>query len=60
MQNFFWSEVEVNDRLYRILEKAFQDVLIFGKRNNLWTRDAALAIGVNKVIQAKRARGLYP
>jgi len=35
-------------------------VLAFGKRNNLWMRDAALAIGINKVVQAKRARGLYP
>jgi glutamate dehydrogenase (NAD(P)+) len=60
LQNFSWTEIEINDRLYRILEKAFQDVLHFGKRNNLWMRDAALAIGVNKVIQAKRARGLYP
>lgn len=59
-QNFSWTEIEVNDRLYRILEKAFQDVLGFGKRNNLWMRDAALAIGVRKVIDAKRARGLFP
>jgi glutamate dehydrogenase (NAD(P)+) len=52
--------VEVNDRLYRILTKAFQEVLQFGKRHSLWNRDAALSIGVEKVIQAKRARGLYP
>jgi glutamate dehydrogenase (NAD(P)+) len=60
IQNFSWTEIEVNDRLYRILERAFQDVLGFGKRNGLRMRDAALAIGINKVIQAKRARGLYP
>ena len=60
MQNFSWTEIEVNDRLYRILEKAFQDVLGFGKRNSLWIRDAALAIGVKKVTDAKKARGLYP
>lgn len=60
IQNFSWSEVEINDRLYRILEKAFQDVLHFTKRHSLWMRDAALAIGVNKVIQAKSARGLFP
>jgi glutamate dehydrogenase (NAD(P)+) len=59
-QNISWSDVEVNDRLYRILEKAFQDVLQFQKRNALWMRDAALAIGVNKVIEAKRLRGLFP
>ena len=60
MQNFSWTEIEINDRLYRILEKAFQDVLYFTKRHGLWMRDAALAIGVNKVIQAKCARGLFP
>jgi len=60
LQNFSWTEVEVNDRLYRVLEKAFQEVLNFQKRNTLWMRDAALAIGVNKVIQAKCARGLFP
>ena len=59
-QNISWSDVEVNDRLYRILEKAFQEVLHFQKRNSLWMRDAALAIGVNKVIEAKRLRGLFP
>ena len=59
-QNLSWTDVEVNDRLYRILTKAFQEVLQFGKRHSLWNRDAALAIGVEKVIQAKRARGLYP
>ena len=59
-QNFSWTEIEINDRLYRILEKALQEVISFGRRNNLWMRDAALAIGVNKVIQAKKARGLFP
>ena len=59
-QGFSWTEIEINDRLYRILEKAFQEVISFKQRNNLWMRDAALAIGVNKVIQAKKARGLFP
>ena len=59
-QNLSWADVEVNDRLYRILTKAFQEVLQFGKRHTLWKCDAALAIGVQKVIEAKRSRGLYP
>jgi glutamate dehydrogenase (NAD(P)+) len=59
-QNFSWSDVEVNDRLYRILTKSFQEVLRYGKRHTLWNRDAALAIGIQKVIEAKLARGLYP
>ena len=60
LQSFSWTETEVYDRLYRILEKALQDSLQFGKRHHLWIRDAALAIGVRKVIEAKRARGLFP
>ena len=60
LQKFAWSEAEVNDNLYRTLEKSFQEVLQFGKRHGLWTRDAALAIGVRKVIEAKRLKGLFP
>lgn len=59
-QNFSWSEIEINDRLYRILEKAFQDVLNFSKKHGLGMRDAALAIGITKVLEAKRLRGLFP
>jgi glutamate dehydrogenase (NAD(P)+) len=60
MQNYSWTEAEINDRLYRILEKAFQHVLAFTRKNNLWMRDAALAIAIQRVLDAKIARGLYP
>ncbi len=60
LQNFFWTEVEVNDRLYRILEQAFSQVMQFAKREKLYHRDAALAIGVKKVADAKKVRGLFP
>jgi glutamate dehydrogenase (NAD(P)+) len=53
-------ESPVNDRLYRILTKSFQEVLRYGKRHAFWNRDAALAIGIQKVIEAKLSRGLYP
>ncbi len=60
LQNFFWTEAEVNDRLYRILEQTFSQVLQFSKREKLYHRDAALAIGVRKVAEAKKVRGLFP
>jgi len=60
LQNFFWTEVEVNDRLYRILEQAFSQVMQFAKREKLYHRDAALAIGIKKVADAKKVRGLFP
>lgn len=60
LQNFFWTEPEVNDRLYRILEQTFSHVLSFAKREKVYHRDAALAIGIKKVADAKKVRGLFP
>jgi len=60
LQNFFWTEVEVNDRLYRIMEQAFSQVMQYAKREKLYNRDAALAIGIKKVADAKKVRGLFP
>ena len=60
LQNLFWTEPEVNDRLYRILEQTFSQVLQFSKKEKLYHRDAALAIGVKKVADAKKVRGLFP
>ena len=60
LQSFFWSEAEVNDKLYRQLETAYHQVLQFAKKKNLYLRDAALALGITKIAQAKHARGLFP
>jgi glutamate dehydrogenase (NAD(P)+) len=60
LQNFFWSEAEVNDRLYRILEQSFTQVMHMVKKEKIPTRMAALSIGVSKVVEAKRRRGLFP
>ena len=60
LQSFFWTEAEVNDKLYRQMETAYHQVLQFAKKNNLYLRDAALAIGISKIAEAKRLRGLFP
>jgi glutamate dehydrogenase (NAD(P)+) len=60
LQNFFWTEAEVNDRLYRILEQTFSQVLHCAKKDNIYMRDTALAIGIKKVADAKKVRGLFP
>ena len=60
LQSFFWSEAEVNDKLYRQMETAYHQVLQFAKKNNLYMRDAALALGISKIAEAKRLRGLFP
>jgi glutamate dehydrogenase (NAD(P)+) len=60
LQQFFWNETEVTDRLFRILESAFQAVIRRGKEAGISNRMAALAIGVERVAAAKVARGLFP
>ena len=60
LQSFFWSEAEVNDKLYRQLESAHHQVLQLVKQRKLYTRDAALALGISRIAQAKQLRGLFP
>jgi glutamate dehydrogenase (NAD(P)+) len=60
LQSFFWTEQEVLDKLYRILEGAFVQTLTLSKKEKIPMRLAALSIGVKRVVEAKRLRGLYP
>ncbi len=60
LQSFFWSEAEVNDKLYRMLETANTQVLQFAKKRKLYMRDAALALGIQRIANAKALRGLFP
>ena len=60
LQQFFWDEAEVNDRLYRVLQRAFVQVLDRAARDKVAHRTAAMAIGVAKVRDAKKVRGLFP
>ncbi len=60
LQSFFWSETEVTDRLYRILEGAFAQTLKVSRERNVTPRTAALSLGIERVWKAKRLRGLFP
>ncbi|WP_439366127.1 Glu/Leu/Phe/Val family dehydrogenase [Bradyrhizobium sp. DASA03005] len=60
LQRLFWEEAEVFDRLYRILERSFQQVIARAKRDGISHRMAAMAIGVSVVQSAKSTRGLFP
>lgn len=60
LQNFFWSDIETTDRLYRILDTAFSAVIKRAKERKIPHRSAALSIGVERVLAARQARGLFP
>jgi glutamate dehydrogenase (NAD(P)+) len=60
LQQFFWNETEITDKLFRILEQAFTAVIKRSREAKIPHRVAAMAIGVERVLAAKQARGLFP
>lgn len=60
LQNFFWDKAEIEEKLKRIMVKAFHDVYNLAKKNNFSMRTAALAAGIERVGTAMLLRGLYP
>ena len=60
IQAYFWSDEEVNDRLRRIMEGAFQQVHNLSEEKDLTMRQAAHWIGVGRVAEAHLTRGLFP
>ena len=60
LQSFFWGETEVVDKLFRILETAYTQVVALSRKQKISMRLAALTIGIKRVQEAKRIRGLFP
>jgi len=60
LQNYFWTEDEVNSRLKEIISRAFHQVHQVHTREGVPMRLAALSLGVRKVAEAKTLRGLFP
>jgi glutamate dehydrogenase (NAD(P)+) len=60
LQSFFWGETEITDKLFRILETAYTQILAMSRKQKIPMRLAALSLGVKRVQEAKRIRGLFP
>jgi len=60
IQSFFWSEQEVNDRLAKIMRRAFAEVEAAGEAHGVDLRTAAYIVGVSRVAEATLTRGIYP
>ncbi|HWA83786.1 MAG TPA: Glu/Leu/Phe/Val dehydrogenase, partial [Fimbriimonadaceae bacterium] len=60
LQNFFWEENEVNNRLTRIMRASFANVEQTMRSHKTDMRTAAYIIGVKRVADATIKRGIYP
>ncbi len=59
-QQFFWTEEEVNTRLIQIMQRAFSEVLKRSRAEGVDLRTAAMMLGIGRVAEAKRRRGVFP
>ncbi|MGN6473473.1 MAG: Glu/Leu/Phe/Val family dehydrogenase [Mycobacteriales bacterium] len=60
LQAYWWTEHEVTDRLRAILERSYAEVSALAEERGVSKRTAAQMIGVGRVAEAHRTRGLYP
>ncbi len=59
-QNYFWTADEVKTNLSSIIMKAFDEVEATATKKGATWREAALMLGVGRVAEAHKLRGLYP
>ena len=60
LQQYFWSEKQVNEKLEELMLGAFHRVNGLAKERKLANRTAALVLGVQKVAKEMERRGLFP
>ena len=56
---YYWDEASVNDRLAKILQNSFQDVLKLSKKHSVNMRTAAYMLAIERVAAVHRLRGMY-
>lgn len=60
LQNFFWEEDQVNERLAKIMKKSYAAVVQTAEEHKTDMRTAAMIIGVKRVADATVMRGIFP
>jgi len=58
--SFFWTEEEINARLTRIMQDAFNSVWAVSQEKKVTLRTATFILACTRVLQAREQRGLYP
>jgi glutamate dehydrogenase/leucine dehydrogenase len=58
--HLFWDEQDVNLKLEKVMTRAFRDVLKIQIDRKVSMRLAANIVGIGRVAEAVKIRGLYP
>lgn len=60
LQSTFWTRKEVLNRLCNLLDRSKAELEAQRSKLNCSRREAALSLGIHRVAEAKRIRGLFP
>ena len=60
VQQFFWSEEEVNRKLIDLMQSAYRSVDHLATEKGVTLRTAALIRGISRIKKAKHVRGVFP
>jgi glutamate dehydrogenase (NAD(P)+) len=60
IQEYFWPEKRISSELNRILSDSFRKILEMSKKEKISMKMAAYCLGVDRVVQATKDRGIYP
>ncbi|MFC1607297.1 Glu/Leu/Phe/Val dehydrogenase [Candidatus Latescibacterota bacterium] len=60
LQAFFWHEKEINDKLRTIMRSAYNSVREIAREKKVSNRMAALTLGIGRVAECAKVRGLRP
>jgi glutamate dehydrogenase (NAD(P)+) len=58
--SYFWSEEEINQRLEKIHLDALAHIWQSAARNRVTLRTATFAVACERILTARKLRGLYP
>ena len=60
LQFYFWKEEDVRLRLKELMRNTFNRVLLLTQEKKIGMRTAAWMLGINRIAEAQKTRGLYP
>ncbi len=60
IQSVSWTEESVNEKLKNIMDPAFEAVWAISQQNHATLRTGAYLIAVKRVVEAKKARAIWP
>lgn len=58
--SFLWSEDEINQRLDRIMIGSLEHIWDTAERHRITLRTATFAVACERILSARKQRGLYP